>query len=148
MAVDLDALGDGLLDWMATPSADVSGCAEQFADAVEACAADVEPPSLAVAAAAATLETAMASAMASADLATSASSCEAAMAAFAVTVGGGIAPAFVATPPAGSIGLAALLAARPATQAAAVDGWETAIGDWFRSGTAVPSGGGPAVNWS
>jgi hypothetical protein len=74
---------------------------------------------------------------------------ETAFASFASTVGTGMAPAFIATPPPGAVGFAAQFAGPyPETHADAGDQIGSLIDTWMRTGTAVPSGGGSPVPWS
>ena len=64
------------------------------------------------------------------------------------TVGGGMAPAFVATPPPGPVGFAGLFSLPyPSTHSAAATGVRDAIDTWAKTGSATPSGGGSPVNW-
>lgn len=124
----------------------MAACATQWADAMGNYASAIVPPSATVSAAKATLETALAAAFA---LPAAAPSMETAFAAFAATVGGGMAPAFTATPPAGAVGFATqFAAAAPATHAIAAAAVGGIIDTWMKSGSAVPSGGGPAVGWT
>jgi hypothetical protein len=62
---------------------------------------------------------------------------DAAFAAFAATVGLGMAPAFVAVPPAAPLGVAVLLTAPQPTHAAAAALFATTIDSWFRTGSAT-----------
>jgi hypothetical protein len=74
---------------------------------------------------------------------------ETAFTAFATAVGTGMAPAFVAVPPAGLVGFAAQFGgAMPDTHAEAGDVIATMIDTWMKTGTATPSAGGAAVLWS
>lgn len=67
--------------------------------------------------------------------------------AWAATIGAGMAPAFVATPPLAPINISSL--PREQTNAAiAAVAWSNLIDTWVRTGMAVPSGGGPSVPWS
>lgn len=120
--------------------------AQEWADAVQAYFAGVIPSSLTVAAAATTLAGALTSAFSASSGA--AAAMESAFSAFAATVGGGMAPAFVATPPPGPVGFSSLLSTNQATQAAAAQAWASAIDTWAKTGTATPSAGGSPVNWS
>src|SRR5690554_6460443 len=114
---------------------------------MESYAADVIPPSDTVSAAAATLASALEAAFALPD-ATAIPAVDAAFAAFAVTVGGGMAPDFTATPPPAPPGFATIMVAPQPTHAAAAAALTLLIDTWMRTGTAVPAGGGPAVPWS
>lgn len=148
MTLDKATLESSLLDLMNTHGASAADCAALWASAFGGYAADVTPSSLAPAPASAqaALETALAAAFAKksalADM-------DAAFTAAAAALGAGMAPAFTATPPPAPIGWATLLAAPyPETAAAAASKIATAIDTWMKTGSAVPSAGGPAVNWS
>jgi len=146
MSLDTSALEDGLLTVASEPPADVPGCAQAWADAMEAYAAGVVPASLTVSAAAATLSGALSAAFASP---AAAPGMETAFAAFAATVGGGMAPAFVAVPPPAPVGFAVQFAGpKPETHADAAAALRSLIDAWMKTGTATPSGGGAPVNWS
>lgn len=129
----------------ADPPPTIAGCAAAWADAVEAHFSAVVPASTTVSEARATLETALASAFASP---AAAPGLEAAFAAFAVTVGAGMAPAFVATPPPAPVGFALQFLVQPTTHAAAAAAIAALLDTWARTGTATPSGGGAPVAWS
>ena len=138
LKTDLEALAS-------SPSATVALCAADWADAVADYAAAVVPASSQVATAAATLQTALEAAFSSG---AAAAPMETAFAAFGVTVGAGMAPAFVATPPASPVGFAGLFTAPyPTTHSDAATGVRDAIDTWAKTGTATPSGGGSPVNW-
>lgn len=145
MPLDTTALYDGVLAVAATPGPDIPACAQQWADAVEAYALAVVPVSTTVTAAASTLSSSLAVAFA---LPAAAASMEAAFTAFGTAVGAGMAPAFVATPPPGPVGFATQFALFPATHALAATAISGLIDTWAKTGTAVPSGGGPAVPWT
>lgn len=139
-------LSSGLAELAADPPATAAGCAQAWADAVRAYAAAVVPASTTVTAAAATLAGALSSAFQSS---AAAPQMETAFTAFAASVGAGMAPAFVAVPPSGSVGFAAQFGgAMPATHAEAGDAIATRIDNWLKTGTATPAGGGAAVSWS
>jgi hypothetical protein len=112
----------------------LEACAKAWAGAVTAWAAGVVPPSATVAAAGTALEGALVAAFKAQSL----TAVDAALLAFAVQVGGGMAPAFVAVPPAGPPGLAQLLAgARAETRQAGVEMVAAALDAWLRTGTAT-----------
>lgn len=146
MPLDTTELFDGLLDVAANPGPDIPTCAQQWADAVEAYATGVVPASTTVSAAVATLKSALEGAFAvplgAAPL------METAFAAFATTVGTGMAPAFTATPPPGPVGFATQFLSFPATHALAATALSGLINTWMKTGTATPSGGGSPVNWT
>lgn len=146
MPLDPGALSSGIEEVASDPPPTSAECAQAWADAVGDFAAGVVPPSTAVSAAVTTLAGALATAFASP---AAAAGMESAFTAFGATVGGGMAPAFVATPPPGPVGFATLFAAgHPATHAAAAAGISGIIDTWMRTGTAVPSGGGASAPWS
>jgi hypothetical protein len=118
----------------AEPPLLVAECAEAWAQAMADYAAGVVPVSTTVAAAASSLATALAAAFATP---VAAPAFDAAMTAFAVTVGSGMLPAFVAVPPPAPLGVAALLAASQPTHAAAAAAFSAQIDAWFRAGSAT-----------
>ena len=145
MPLDGPGLKTDLEAFASSPSATVALCAADWANAIASYAAAVVPASTTVSAAAATLQTALVSAFNSG---AAAAPMEAAFAAFGVTVGGGMAPAFVATPPPGPVGFAGLFSLPyPSTHSAAATGVRDAIDTWAKTGSATPSGGGSPVNW-
>jgi hypothetical protein len=146
MPLALPALQAGLQNAFAEPPATVAQCAQAWADAVQAYAAAVVPPSPQVASAAATLATALQSAFSAPD---AAPGMESAFTNFALTVGAGMAPAFVAVPPPGPVGFPQQFAGpKPATHAAAAQAIATLIDTWMKTGSATPAAGGPPVPWS
>lgn len=146
MPLATGALQGGLASLFADPADDYAGCASAWVAAVKDYAAGIVPASAAVNGAAAALEGALAGAFATP---AAAPGMEAAFAAFALAVGGGMAPAFVATPPAGPVGFVSLFAGpKPATHAEAASNIANLIDSWMRSGTATPSVGGSPVTWS
>lgn len=157
MPLDPDGLQDALAEFFADPpvvlkpdgTADIpasqAACANEWGLIMEAYAADVVPPSTTVSAAAATLASSLAAAFATP---AAAAAVDAAFSAFAATVGTGMAPSFVATPPAAPPGFATQLLTSQPTHAAAAAAFTLLIDTWMRTGTAVPAGGGPAVPWS
>ena len=128
------------------PATARASAASSWASAMQSYATAVVPPSTQVATAATALETALVGAF-SGDVNSILVTMETAFLAFATTVGAGMAPAFVATPPPAPVGFATLTAPA-ASPAAAAATWATLIDTWFKTGTAVPSGGGGTVNWS
>jgi hypothetical protein len=161
VALDPDGLRDDLESLFADPPWILSGdevdvtatraaCAQAWADAMESYASQiavgpVSPASTTVVAAAAALSTALAAAFALPD---ATSALEMAFDAFATTVGGGMAPAFTATPPPAPVGFAGQLATMQSSHAEAASAWRTLIDTWMRTGTATPSGGGAPASWS
>jgi len=145
MPLDLPALTSGLNDVASSPPPTAAGCAASWASAARDHALGVAPASSTVAAAAAALAASLAAAFDSDD---AAPGMETAFAAFAATIGGGMA-GFVPTPPPGPVGFAAQFSGpKPATHAAAAGAVATLIDTWMRTGTATPSGGGAPVAWS
>jgi len=146
MPLNPSGLESALASVAASPPPSSAGCAASWASAMSTYANAVVPPSTTVAAAVSTLQGALATAFASP---AAAPGMESAFTAFAVTVGGGMAPAFVAVPPPSPVGFAAQFAgAHPATHAAAAAALRLMIDTWMRTGTATPSGGGAPVPWS
>jgi hypothetical protein len=135
MALDVSTLANQLASNFAAPAADAAGCGQQWADAVEAYASAVVPPSLSVSAAAATL----ASSLASAFSAPSAiPGMESAFTAFGSAVASGMAPTFTGTPPGGPVGFASIFgSALPETHGEAASNIASAIHAWMLTGTAT-----------
>lgn len=140
MPLDLSALksspglpGAGGAAYPATRSA----CAQAWADAMESYAADIVPVSTTVAAAAAALATALDSAFGAGSVSAVAAAMETAFAAFATSVGGGMA-GYTPTPPATPVGFAALFAPPyPESRQDGVDAVADAIDAWLTTGTAT-----------
>lgn len=118
--------GAGGADYPATRLA----CAQAWADAAQAWAAGIVPPSLTVATAAATLATALDAAFAST---AAAAAMESAFLAFATTVGTGIVGYFSIPPPA-PIGFATLFLSSESTRQGGVDKVANALDAWMRTG--------------
>lgn len=138
LSSDLEALA-------ADPPDTAAGCAQAWADAMETYAAGIVPASTTVSAAAAALAAALTGAF---EARPAAALLETAFLTFATTVGGGMA-GFTPTPPPGPVGFVALFAGPNATtHAAGAAAMSGIIDTWMRTGTATPSGGGPAVAWS
>lgn len=129
----------------ADPPETVALCAQDWASAVVTYAVGVVPASATVSAAEATLAASLASAFSAPDAAVG---MESAFAAFALTVGGGMA-GFAAVPPPAPVGFAAQFAGpKPATHAEAGDAIATLIDNWMKTGTATPLPSGSPVFWS
>jgi hypothetical protein len=74
---------------------------------------------------------------------------ESAFATFGLAVAGGMAPAFVATPPSKPVGFAdSFLLDNPATHEEGAARLRQIIDTWMRLGTATPSSGGLTIFWS
>jgi hypothetical protein len=131
---DLDDLAQA--DSPSDRNAALDAAAAAWADAIEAYASGIVPPSTTVTSARATFQTAMQAVMRCVDPATTVAQLEAAFLAFATSVGAGM-TGFVPTPPPGPVGFAALGAATPPTFAAAAATWAAAIDTWFHTGTAT-----------
>lgn len=145
MPLNPSGLQSSLQSLAASPGADIAACAKAWADAMKSYAAGIIPASTTVTAAATTLQSALASAFAQPS---AASAMETAFAAFATTVGGGMAPAFTATPPTGPVGFATQFAQPfPATHAAAASAMSSLIDTWMKKGKGTPPVGTP-VNWT
>lgn len=131
MPLALSALQSGIENVAANPPATAAQCAQAWADAVQAYAAGIVPPSATVAAAAAALAGGLASAFQSP---AAAPGMEAAFAAFAGSLGGGMA-GYVPTPPAGPVGFADQFAGpAPPSHAAAASAVAGRIDTWLRTG--------------
>jgi hypothetical protein len=135
-----------LLDTFTNFGPTIPECAAKWADAIAAYFSPVVPSSTSVAAAKATLQSSLAAAFA---LPSAATAMDTACTAFAVTVGAGMAPTFVAVPPPLQVGWALLFAEPyPASADAAAEKIATTIDTWARTGTAMPSIGGSPSPWS
>ena len=156
MALDTSSLESGLLSFFASPPVTMDGddidyvssrqaCANEWAEAMTTYAAAIVPASSAVAAASLALYSALASAFAAGSAGPAVDS---AFQVWAASVGAGMAPAFVATPPPSAPGFASGLGTMQPSHAAAASYWAGVIDTWARTGTATPSGGGAPVPWS
>ena len=149
MSLDTAGLQDDIEALCESGFENIASAASAWGDAMSGYAAAVVPASTLVATATTALKAALASAFSNTVAATTAAAMEAAFTSFATTVGTGMAPAFVATPPPGSVGFATLFTPPfPTTHAAAASATASAIDTWMRTGTATPSGGGSPVPWS
>lgn len=128
-----------------SPGETAAACAQTWASLMGTYFAGVVPASTAVTAAQTALQASLTSAFSAAPGAGLAL-LETAFLAFATTVGGGMAPAFVAVPPVLPVGFANLAAAETASEAAS--NIATLIETWAKSGSATPSVGGPPVLWT
>ncbi len=134
MPLSLSSLQSGLQSLFAAPPSDAAGCASGWSSAVQGWASGIVPPSSTVSTACGTLTGALTAAFltpAAAPL------MEAAFAAFAVTVGGGMA-GFAPTPPPAPVGFAAQFAGpKPPTHAAAASAIAGLIDSWMKTGIAT-----------
>lgn len=137
---DYAIIGPDGLDLAATNAA----LGAKWGEIMAGYASSIVPASTTVSSAASALASALASGFGGA---AAAGAAETAFAAFAATVGLGMAPGFTATPPPGPVGFVAQMAIPQTTHAGAATAFAGLIDTWMRSGTAVPSGGGPSVNW-
>lgn len=128
------------------PGATIADCAQLWANAVQSYASTVAPPSTTIAAAGATLTAQLTAAFGQP---AAAPAMDAAFTAFALTLGAGMLPAFVAVPPPAPVGFA-LLFAEPYPPTAAAFGQKMAsrIDTWMRTGTATPVPVGSPLPWS
>lgn len=134
------ALGD-------LPKASVGECAAAWASAAGDYASGILPASTGVPAAQAALQTALVGAFGGAPGAAPAVM-DAAFVAFALAIGAGMLPAFVATPPAGPPGIVAFMAGGDRTEEQFASEFASMIDTWMKTGTATPALGGPAVPWT
>ena len=135
MPLDAPGLSSALAS-IADDAPDGAAAAGQaWADAVKDYAAGIVPPSTTVSAAAATLAGALAGAFSSP---AAAPGMEAAFAAFAVTVAGGMLPTYTGVPPAGPVGFASQFAGpKPESHAEAGAELGGLIDAWMKKGTAT-----------
>jgi len=134
MPLNTASLQSALASLFASPPASAAACAQAWADAIQGYSAAIVPPSTTVAAAAPTLKSALQAAFGSPS---AAPGFDAAFAAFAVTVAGGMLPTFTGVPPPAPLGIASLLAAPQPTHATAAAAFAALIDPWFRTGTGV-----------
>lgn len=147
MPLDLPSLVSGLESVAADPPDTAAEAAQEWADAMEAFALAVIPPSTTVTTAAATLSTALAAAFGAPP---SSAAMEIAFAAFAVTVGGGMA-GFTAVPPPLPVGFASQFTPPfPPSHIVAATEIGNIIDTWMRTGTAtaIPPPVVPPIPWS
>lgn len=146
MPLIVSALQTSLTSTFSEPGATIADCAAKWANAIGSYFAPVVPPSTTIAAAQATLQAQLAAAFAQPS---AAAAMDAACTAFAVTMGAGMAPAFVAVPPPDPVNWAALFSEPyPDTAAQAAQKITARLDSWARTGTATPSIGGSLVPWS
>jgi len=119
----------------------------KFAEAMRVYSTNIIPASTTVDSAASSLETEL---MATFILQVEASAeMELAFANFANAIATGMLPAYVGTPPSGSVGFYNLFTMIfPDTWAEGAQRFASAIDNWMKTGTATPSGGGSPINWS
>lgn len=134
MPLDPASLQSSLESLFAEPPLLVAECADAWGNALQGYAAGVVPPSATVAAAASTLKAALAGAFAAP---VAAPPFDAAFAAFAAAVGGGMAPAYAAIPPPAPLGIATLLSGPAPSAAAAAAAFASLIDTWFHTGSAT-----------
>ncbi len=146
MVLALSTLKDQLEPLFAAPPPTAAECGQAWADAMQAYAVAVVPPSAAVAAAAAALSTQLGAAFATPAAVVAV---EAAFTTFAASVGLGMA-GYVPVPPPAPVGFAAQIAGpHPETHADAADQFGDMIHAWFTTGTAaLISPPSPPVTWS
>ena len=129
------ALNQGLPAAEDAPYPDsVAAAANAWATAVQGWAAGILPPSTTVAAAVSALEPQLVAAFSSGD---AAGPMDSAFVSFAVVLGAGMLPAYLATPPAGPPGFASIFAQpAPETRAEGVERVAALLDSWMRTGTA------------
>lgn len=145
MALNRIGLEENLLELFQTPPGTTEDCASAWASIIEEYVQLVIPVSTTVATARASLETALYAAFTGGN---AAADMETAFTAFAASVASGMAPAFTSTPPTSIMGWETSFSTTVATHAEAATKYADLIHNWVILGTAVPSGGGAAVNWS
>lgn len=119
--------------------------AELWATAIGSYASGVVPPSATVSAAQGVLQTALAAAFVTP---AAAPLMEVAFLAFGASVGLGMAPAFIAVPPAAPVGFVPFMLVMKPSRAAAMAQLAGLIDTWMKTGTATPALGGPVVQWT
>ena len=150
MALDTPTLKTDLEALFAAPSLVASTLATQWSDAFDAWGGTVTPATSAATAAAATLNAALIPIFSSVGVpATKLAAMDTAFVAFALAIGLGMAPAFTPVVPPATPGFGAeAVPPFPTTHLAASIKWGDFYDAWFKTGTATPSGGGPAIPWS
>lgn len=143
MPLNSAALAQALLDLGDPETSAAAG--QAWANAMGEYAAEVVPPSTSAAAATSTLAGALAAAFVSP---AAAPLMEVAFLAFGATLGLGMAPAFVAVPPAAPVGFAAFLAVSRDSREAAMQELAGLIDTWMRTGTANTVPPTTPVPWS
>lgn len=128
-----------------SPGETAAACAQTWATLMGTYFTGVVPASTTVAAAQTALQGSLTSAFSAAPGAGLAL-LETAFLAFATSIAGGMAPAFVGVPPVLPVGFATLAAAETASEAAS--NIASLIETWAKSGSATPSVGGPPVLWT
>jgi hypothetical protein len=141
MPVNPTTLANRLASNFAHPGPSFAACAQQWADAMVDYVAAMVPPSTTASAAGASLQGALAEAFAAPGGAVP--GMEQGFSAFALTLAGGMAPAFTGTPPASQVGFATLFGGLIPTHAAAGARVAGLIHAWFVTGTATPPAGAP-----
>lgn len=145
MPLSLSTLESELEGLFADPPSSIAECAQGWADAIEAYASDMMPPSSTVSSAASTLAGALTAAFAIPGGA--APLMEVAFLAFGVTVGGGMVP-LIAVPPAAPVGFATQFLVHPATHAEAASQIAGLIDTWMKLGTANTVPPTSPIPWS
>lgn len=144
-----DTLQTGLVELFEDPPDTAAGCAQAWANAVADYTTAIFPTSTTVSVASNTLFSALTvTFQTSLDAAITAAQMELAFAAFATTVGTGMA-GYTATPPAGQVGFLTLFGTPESTVESAAIKFADAIDAWIRTGTAtLIASPFTTVNWS
>jgi hypothetical protein len=129
----------------ANPPASRAACAKAWADAMQAYAAKIVPPSTTVPAAALVFASALTAAFGKTN---SVADIESAFTVFATSVGGGMI-GYAPVPPVAPVGFAALFSSAPPTHALAAQQLADLIHAWLITGTsALISPASPPAPWS
>lgn len=146
MPLNKPALQSSLEALSTSPGATIADCSQLWANAFVRYFALIAPPSTTVTAAGTALQAQLASAFA---LPAAAPAMDAAFTAFALTIGAGMLPAFIAVPPPTPVNWALLFTEPyPATAALAAQKIASALDVWARTGTATPALGGAPIPWT
>jgi hypothetical protein len=150
MPINGPGMKTGLQNGFTAGATTFAAASLSWANAVQTGVTAIVPASTTVAAATTALRTALTAAFNHYTSPYAAPHMETAFAAFAVTLGGGMAGAgFTATPPADEVGFATLFNKTYATHAAAAQAVSDALVTWLKTGTATLSAPpGTVVNWS
>lgn len=149
MALIQSTLSNSLNSLFSDPPDTALACARKWAEAMRDYTLSIVPPSTTVVPASELLASSLASVFqVSTSAAATASAMEAAWAVYAVMVGAGMAPSFVATPPSSLVGFSSLFSSTPLTHTEASASFALSIHIWMSTGLAVPASGGPSVPWT
>jgi len=142
-------LESSLLSLFQDPPSSASLCARAWGEAMSVYSSPILPVSSTATVASEALSVTLSSIFETSQSAeVTAAGMEAAFLSFAVLLGNGMLPGWVATPPVGLVGFSTLFSARPLTHIEAVSSFSSRIHLWMITGTATQVGTGTVVSWS